>query len=156
MLLEIKKRCTSLEIDDNILSNLVQLGLDHHPKECGGFLMGCYSDDFRTLEIKTHIFPKVYFSTPISFDRSAKGVEKIFRQLYTEEGYYYIGEWHTHPNGSSQHSPLDLDSMIKIATSDSVRILNPILLILNMDKSGLRDFSCYLYDEKELIKYEQY
>ncbi len=68
--------------------------------------------------------------------------------------HYYIGEWHSHPNGSSMYSQTDLKAMIKIANCETVMIENPILLILSVTKNQLQDFSIYLYDNKELYLYE--
>ena len=69
--------------------------------------------------------------------------------------HYYVGEWHTHPNGSTKYSSTDLNAMIKIAKDDNVVIENPILLILSINKDKSYKFSFYLYASEKLIEYDK-
>lgn len=89
------------------------------------------------------------------FLRSTDGLEGVFQKLFEEKQQYYIGEWHTHPNGSSNYSTTDLDAMIENANCETVQIKNPVLLILSITKSAVRDFTFYYYDNEKLISYEQ-
>ena len=143
-----------LRIDDSLLKKLEQLGITSYPNECGGFLVGYYSDNNTTLQITDSILPKKQKGSSILFERSLDGVKDIFVKLFSSKKHFYIGEWHTHPNGSSLYSQTDLAAMIEIANCDTVNIENPILLILSIKKNQLNDFSIYLYDKKGLYKYE--
>ena len=58
-----------------------------------------------------------------------QGLENVWEQL-AKEGLQYVGEWHSHPNGSTQYSSTDLAAMIDI--EKEVAIENPLLLIVSV------------------------
>ncbi|MCO5259728.1 MAG: Mov34/MPN/PAD-1 family protein [Crocinitomicaceae bacterium] len=145
----------NLYIEEDLIEEIGAIALKHYPNEFGGFLVGKYSSDFKSVEITDVILPKKYKSTPTLFLRSTDGLEGVFQKLFEEKQQYYIGEWHTHPNGSSNYSTTDLDAMIENANCETVQIKNPVLLILSITKSAVRDFTFYYYDNEKLISYEQ-
>ena len=145
----------NLYIEEDLIEEIGAIALKHYPNEFGGFLVGKYSSDFKSVEITDVILPKKYKSTPTLFLRSTDGLEGVFQKLFEEKQEYYIGEWHTHPNGSSNYSTTDLDAMIENANCETVQIKNPVLLILNITKSEVSDSTFYYYDNEKLISYEQ-
>jgi integrative and conjugative element protein (TIGR02256 family) len=149
-----KHKHAKLIIQDSLLEKLGQLGMQSYPNECGGFLLGYYSKDFLTLHITDLLLPKKQKKSSYSFERSVDGLKIFFNKLLISKKYYYIGEWHTHPNGSSMFSQTDLKAMIEIVSCDTVNITNPILLILAIDYTKVKDFSIYIYDNKGLYRYE--
>ena len=154
-----KYKNVELIISEKLLANLEEYAVKYYPNEYGGFLIGNYSNDFKQVYIMDCILPKQYSGIPYLFERKIDGIEKIFEEIFHHKKQYYVGEWHTHPNGSSMYSQTDLDAMIQIANHDSVNIENPILLILSISKMSIKkqrihDISIYLYDNKGLYKYE--
>lgn len=150
-----KEKKVELIIEDKLLKDLSLIGFDKYPNEFGGFLVGYYSNNFKTLDITNFILPKKFKSFPYLFERSAEGVEENFRKLFNyDTKQYYIGEWHTHPNNSSLYSNTDLNAMIDNVNSQSIRISNPVLLIIGVNKEKIIDFTFYLYDNKTLLRYE--
>ncbi|KAA6330613.1 hypothetical protein EZS27_020696 [termite gut metagenome] len=143
-----------LIIEDNLLNNLLRKVIEHYPNEFGGFLIGYYSSDFKTLFVKDFLLPQKYQGLLSIFERSIDGIKNIFYQIFKIKGQYYIGEWHSHPNGGTMYSQTDLHAMIKIAEEETVRIKNPILLILSVNPNSKTTIAFYLYDNKKLIKYE--
>lgn len=90
-----------------------------------------------------------------SFERSTRGISQRLKDLYQiEPNQYYVGEWHTHPNGLTDYSSTDLRSMIDIAKCETVGIENPILLILSVGYSAMNSFKFYLYENEKLLAYE--
>lgn len=154
MILICKNKSLKLSIDDNLLNQLEELGLEHYPNEFGGFLLGKYSGDFRTLYITKLMLPKKYIGFPLFFERSIIGLKHKFHELFQREKIYYVGEWHTHPNGSSHYSQTDLKAMKEIAECKTVQINNPILLILSITKKGCNGATFYYYDNTNLFTYE--
>lgn len=141
-------------ISEALLEKLSKYGIEQFPNEFGGFLMGHYSSDFKTLTITDTILPKKYKGTPSLFERSIEGIRQSFEDFYKKEpSQYYIGEWHTHPNGSTLYSQTDMQAMINITACETVHITNPVLLILSVNKSGLNSFQFYLYDDKKLLPF---
>jgi proteasome lid subunit RPN8/RPN11 len=149
-----KYKNVGLNVSDKLIFDLEGLGIIHYPNEFGGFLFGNYSRDFWDLNVLAHIVPKTYINSPCLFERNIDNIKHLFKTMYEEYNYYYIGEWHTHPLSSSMYSQTDLSAMHNIANHPSVTIYNPVLLILDMNRLRMRDFSFYLYDNKRLHKYE--
>lgn len=152
----LKNRHNNLEIvlEESLLKEIETIAVQHYPNEFGGFLLGKYSGDFKSVVIESIILPYKYKSSPILFQRSIKDLEKLFIKEYQEKSRYYIGEWHSHPNGSTMYSDTDLNAMIETAESDEVQIKNPLLLIISISKKKMQNFTFYYYSEKKLFAYE--
>lgn len=143
-----------LVIDEILFDRIAKIGMSHYPIEFGGFLVGNYSEDFKTLFVKDHILPNKYDGHPTIFKRSTEGLKCTLEKLFDEKNQYYIGEWHTHPNGSTRFSQTDLSAMVNIANDKNVFIKNPILLILSVDSKALKAYSFYIYKENTLKSYD--
>lgn len=141
-------------IKKSLITKIGRIAVQHFPNEFGGFLIGRYSLDFKTVEIEDYILPIKYKGTPTTFQRSTDGIEDLFIKEYNTYNRYYIGEWHSHPNGSTIYSQTDLNAMIETVNCTTVSIKNPILLILNINNKNLNDFTFYCYSNKTLLKYE--
>ncbi|MGJ5641524.1 Mov34/MPN/PAD-1 family protein [Formosa sp. S-31] len=149
-----KQRKVELTIDNKLLEKISQIGIQHFPNEFGGFLIGKYSDDFNTLFITDFILPESYKGNRYNFERNSEGMNTFFSTLFKNKKEYYIGEWHTHPNGSTQFSNTDLSAMANIASSSCVNLKNPILLILSVSSDKLNQATFYIYDNRKLLPYE--
>ncbi len=145
----------NLIISEETLSKIAKKGKNFFPNEIGGFLIGYYSLDLKTLYITDFLLPKHYKNNSYLFERSVDGIISIFKKIFKKKKHYYIGEWHTHPNGSTMYSNTDLKAMIKIAKNDKVVIQNPILLILSINIDDSYEFSFYLYVNEKFIKYDK-
>ncbi len=150
-----KHKELELVIEDKLIKKMSSIAIGHYPNEYGGFLVGNYSSSRKSLTITDCILPTKYKSHQFIFERSTDGIEKRLNELFScENKQYYVGEWHTHPNGSTNYSSTDLNAMINIANNDSIRIKNPILLIISINKEKMSGFDFYLYDNKKLLRYE--
>ncbi len=152
----LKNRHNNLEIilEESLLKEIETIAVQHYPNEFGGFLLGKYSEDFKSVVIESIILPYKYKASPVLFQRSTKDLEKNFIKEYQENSRYYIGEWHSHPDGSTMYSGTDLNAMIETAESDEVQIKNPLLLIISISKKKMQNFTFYYYSEKKLFAYE--
>lgn len=144
----------NLVIEESLITKISQIGLEKYPYETGGFLVGYYSDDSMTLYITDCLIPNKQKSMSYLFERSIDGMKQVFKNLFERKQHFYVGEWHTHPNGSSMYSSTDLSAMIEIATCKTVNITNPVLLILSISDKHVNDFSFYIYNNKGLHRYE--
>lgn len=154
--MKLVKKYNNLEliINDELLIEIANIGIHHYPNEFGGFLIGKYSNDFKTLYIEDYILPKKYKGFPFIFERSIDGIIDIFKKLFNQKNQYYIGEWHTHPDGSTMYSQTDLNAMVQTVECETVQIKNPILLILSVSKQKLNKFTFYFFENNKLISYE--
>lgn len=144
----------NLIVEESIIAKISQIGIEKYPLETGGFLVGYYSNDSMTLHIKDLLLPSKQKGMAYLFERSIDGMKQVFKKLFEDQKYFYIGEWHTHTNGSSMYSSTDLNAMIEIANCETVSITNPILLILSIRDKQVNDFSFYIYNNKGLHRYE--
>lgn len=124
-----------LEIQEALLDELYQRGLSHYPKEYGGLLIGRYTDDRLTAVIEKTILPKRYKASRYYFERGSEGLKEELEALYQHEPkLFYIGEWHTHPDGPVDPSGRDKATMAQLVKDKNVFINNPILLIMAITK----------------------
>ena len=143
-----------LVVEDSLLESIYQSSCVRYPEEYGGFLIGKYSDDFKTLYIEQSITAEIFKSSRIEFTRESNYLKSELKKLFIDKGLYYIGEWHTHPDGEAWYSTTDLSAMISIAHEKDVKIDNPILLILSITSDSLRDFNFFVLNNNRLELYE--
>lgn len=154
MILKIDKIGLSLEVNDELLNRIAETGKSHYPNEFGGFLVGYYSDNDICLHITDTILPKNFKASRCSFERITEGIEKKLNKYYEEiPKKFYIGEWHTHPDGSPIPSSTDISAINTIINNQNACLINPILLIIGYSETQV-DFGFYVWLENKLYKYE--
>lgn len=149
-----KENGLELIIDEVLIKSLYESSLNHYPNEFGGLLTGNYSPDKKTVFINQSIQPIEYKSSRYSFNRGSRGLKSLLQKLFKmRTSQYYIGEWHSHPDGSATPSETDLRAFIQITSHNEVYIENPVLLILSVSKSSY-DYNFYLFLKNNFLKYE--
>jgi len=154
--LKLIKRYNNLEliIEEKLLNEIGDIGIKYFPNEFGGFLIGKYLNNYKSLYIENFILPFRYKQSPLYFERSINGIRDKFKKAFKDNKQYYIGEWHTHPNGPTMFSQTDLTAMIQIVKCKTVQIKNPILLILSVNDKKINNYTFYFYKNREMIAYE--
>ena len=137
-----------------LVEKMTRIAIHHYPNEYGGFLLGCYADDFTRLYIKDFLLVDKYTSSSVEFRRELNLKIHNFENIFQETGLYYIGEWHSHPNASAWYSLTDLQAMNDIVSCDTVQLYNPVLLILSISSNKLLDFNFFIFDQGRLVVYE--
>ncbi|MBK7872889.1 MAG: hypothetical protein IPJ74_20570 [Saprospiraceae bacterium] len=79
-----------LIIEDELLNQLGKLRTKYYPNEFGGFLIGNYSDDFKTVYITNYILPKNIKGFLFVFERYIDGLVDVFKNIFKEKKQYYI------------------------------------------------------------------
>jgi integrative and conjugative element protein (TIGR02256 family) len=104
------------------------------PLESGGVLLGWHEPEGRDLMVSTFVGPgpRASHKRTRFVPDSAWQDEQIAR-LYEEHGRVlgYIGDWHSHPGGTSTPSRRDERTARKIARRRAARCSNPLMLILS-------------------------
>ena len=113
-------------IDAQVLRQIEDQAVGGFPNEDGGMLIGRYSDDKKTVFVTRVIAPTEKLSTRTGFERKVDGMEGVWEEL-SKEGLRYVGEWHSHTNGTTQYSGTDFAAMKDI--EKEVTIENPLLII---------------------------
>jgi integrative and conjugative element protein (TIGR02256 family) len=103
-----------------------------YPKETGGVLMGYWSAQEVVITDIIGPGPKAFHGRN-SFNPDALWQEKEITSIYNDSGriHTYLGDWHTHPNGSRRLSIKDLGVMVRTATYKPARAAQPIMGILH-------------------------
>ena len=154
MIYLIKEIGLSLEIENELLNNLLEIGKKCYPKEFGGFLIGYYNEEMIHLHITDTILPKKYQSSKFSFERSTTGIENELIEYYeSEPRKIYVGEWHTHPDNKAIPSSRDISAINEIINNGDAKLPNPVLLIIGYSADSA-DFEFYVFYNKKLHKYE--
>lgn len=139
-------------MDAAVFQQLAIQAESEFPNENGGMLAGQYSDDRKTVYIKQLVTPAAKKTDCTSFVREATGMDDVWNVL-TKEGLQYVGEWHSHPNGSTQYSPTDYEAMAEI--EHEVKISNPLLLIVGVKRDGVFSETFYCYNNNQLLPFEK-
>ena len=135
---------------DALLEKMIRLGKMYFPKEFGGILTGIKSEEHLIiLDIEV---PVKFESNKNGFVRHPDFLNDYLQEIFVKSNNQieYLGEWHTHPNGSTQFSSQDLTSMKEIAENLDVNNVTPLLIILSINPST--DFQCYSFKSNQLIK----
>jgi len=116
------------------------------PKESGGALMGYRDvDDEDLIQVVAQIGPgpEAIHETH-RFEPDGKWQATQIASVYKESGRVitYLGDWHSHPRGSSTPSSLDRSTARDIARCDEARAPNPLILIV-FGKPEIWDVAAY-------------
>lgn len=149
--------CINPDIDfrvlfsEALLEKMILLGKSFYPKEFGGILTGIREKDFWVIvDIEV---PTKFESQKSGFIRHADFLNDYLQKIFVESNskIEYLGEWHTHPNGSTQFSLQDLSSMKEIANNPEIKNTTPLLIILGIGNDI--KYQCYSLKSNQLIKF---
>lgn len=146
----------TLTVESSVLETIEQYSRAHYPKEFGGILMGSYLNSYIDLVISDIIVPDKYKSSPTKFEPDHKELNIKAKEYFHhfDNKVIYVGDWHSHPNGSNHFSQPDFNSIRDVAKSKSVNIKNPILLIAAYSDDCF-DPGFYVYNKDKLFKFER-
>lgn len=154
MIYYIENKNISLRISQALLDEMQGIAIAAFPNETGGMLAGRISADKQEATIECLVMPTKTESTHISFLRETDGMQQTWDEL-AKQGCIYIGEWHSHPNGSTQYSHTDFMAMESIVNDNNVSLITPLLFILSVNNNGVSDTATYIYKRHSLIKFKE-
>jgi integrative and conjugative element protein (TIGR02256 family) len=98
--------------------------------ETGGILLGHYPG-LNTASITQIIGPPSDSkSGRYWFLRGVKGLSILLANAW-KKNEYYLGEWHYHPNGTTEPSQQDLTQMRKISKNSQYNCPEPVMIIIS-------------------------
>ncbi len=147
----------TLTIADELLHKMYLSVKVHYPNEFGGLLIGFYNDDNKNLVISDILLPNVFKSTPVFFERQTDDLQKNLQDFYNSTpAKFYVGEWHSHPNGGTMPSSRDIKAMIKIQNDTNISVEKPVLSILSYDnKTENYKIQFHLIINNKIYTYEK-
>jgi integrative and conjugative element protein (TIGR02256 family) len=130
MIFRSQKKSTQVVLPQSCLDQMLELMKSFDKVETGGIIIGKYTNNNTIAEI---IFicgpPPDSKHGRYSFERGIIGLKDMLASLWLD-GYFYLGEWHTHPKASPSPSGTDLVQMIGISKAARYNCQEPILIIL--------------------------
>lgn len=141
--------CANADFTVSLCSSSLQQVIDEciraGTNETGGILIGSYSEDSSTaIIVEATARPSDSLVGRTTFQRGVKGLKHLLDSRW-KTGTYYVGEWHFHPGGSPEPSSDDLVSMRNISTNINYQCLEPVMIILGGDPSGLFSLSATVF-----------
>lgn len=125
-----------MKLPDGELTRMLGLCKQAERKETGGILVGCYSENLDCAIVKTASkAPRDSQAGGNWFRRGVRGLQRWLNGLWKSKTYY-LGEWHFHPFAAPTPSGTDISEMGEVATTESYRCPEPVLLIVGGDPGG--------------------
>lgn len=142
-----KENNLHVSMPELVWNEMVQLCVSSYPDECGGILIGEYNKNLKQAKIKKIMASKNSTGGRMNFLREAKETNNFLKKLwhFALGTKYFVGEWHSHPNGTGSPSSLDDDSMYQVAKTEKCSCRRPVLIILNGGPKIWNADSCWLY-----------
>lgn len=142
-------------VDGRLLDDIRRKAVSCWPNEAGGLLVG-WIDDGKVAHVGKQLAPAKEVATRTSYFREVAGMDELWKELY-QQGLIYLGEWHSHPNGSAKYSAIDHDAIKRVFEDDGVVLSKPLMLIVGVDNGAYVRDAMYVYDgkNKEIIKMER-
>ncbi|MEQ8222993.1 MAG: Mov34/MPN/PAD-1 family protein [Candidatus Eremiobacterota bacterium] len=138
-------------ISYDCINSMLDIAKNYYPNEIGSQLIGLYSDDGFEAFI-TDITP-ITIDTKTSknsFFRGTKGLRNFFKKLNKSfnNQFYYIGEWHSHPNGLAEPSSIDDNSQFAIINDNNLCCPENILVIIGGKFTRNYKLGIFVYSKK--------
>lgn len=130
---------------------MTELAQTHYPKEVGTSLVGCYSDDgFEASVLDLAPLSSDSKGSRTSFYRGIAGLRKFFAKLCRSSAgrRHYVGEWHSHPNGTPIPSGTDNRNQLAIAKDSKTDCPECILIITGGTFSNFNELGVFVYSRK--------
>lgn len=125
-----KNRIYKINLKKEAYEQMLYYCNESNPYETGGILIGNYSLDQTTANIlQITPPPKNSKHSKCKFHRSSSGLKKILDATWNQ-GQYYLGEWHYHPNSLSFPSSTDKTQMMSFSQNKQLNCPEPILIII--------------------------
>jgi integrative and conjugative element protein (TIGR02256 family) len=150
-------RTFGLHIPEEKITLLLEKCRQSKPDETGGILIGFYTSAHDCAVVTTiSKAPPDSQSGRAYFVRGLRGLQRLVDSLWHRKHYYYLGEWHFHPNGPAIPSSIDSRQMKKIANAAGYQCPEPILVIIGGNPPEEWAVKAYVYPRgKNLIELTQ-
>jgi integrative and conjugative element protein (TIGR02256 family) len=127
-------RRAEVVLPEPVLEEMEREADRHAPDESGGVLLGYRDrDDPRLIQVVSQVGPGLdAVHEPYRFEPDAAWQDDRIAAAYAESGRVvtYLGDWHSHPQGSPSPSKLDRSTARRIARSRTARTRHPLIVIL--------------------------
>lgn len=150
-----RRRCRltrSIWLPRRLFEEMEREAVRHSPDETGGMLLGYVRSGGRQRDFviagSVPAGPKAEHK-PHRFVPDGDWQQAHLERAYHDSGRVisYLGDWHSHPGGGLQPSPIDRRTSARVAASDGARAPVPVCLILGL-RRGLFDARAYTFERR--------
>ena len=144
---------SSIHLSRNVLRKIEENITTHYPKEFGGVFIGFKEN--KNFIITNILIPDKYENGKTVFVRHPGSLNDRLKNIHklTNGKIGYLGEWHSHPDGPTSPSKVDLNAMKDIAKDKKITIDEPLLMIAQIGNVPFNK-ELYVFSNKKLKKYE--
>ena len=144
------KRYTVI-ISKPCILKMSEIAQEHYPNEVGSSLVGAYSHDgFQAYVLEVAPLSSDSKGTPTSFYRGTAGLRGFYKKL--RRGFfgrrYYVGEWHSHPDGTPFPSDTDNATQLNIAQDVNTACRECILVVIGGILSSFDQIGVFVYSRE--------
>ena len=119
--------------------------------EVGGIVIGLYNTTYNCALVKVVTnAPSDSLRGSTWFHRGIWGLQERLNRLWYGRQYFYLGEWHFHPNHSAHASSTDIEQMREIAISEQYNCPEPILLICGGNPNAYWELNAYVFPRNRM------
>jgi integrative and conjugative element protein (TIGR02256 family) len=140
-------------ISRRALSAIFEAAKGKAPLETGGMLLGYVSEDCLALMVTDTIGAgPAAIHKRHGFEPDAAWQQHRLSEVYHRSGRIttYLGDWHSHPEGSSVPSREDTRTARRIARHEGSRTTNPLTMIVGANSERKEMATCYRYQRRKL------
>lgn len=137
-----------LLIPNSMAQRLAKILISHGLTETGGMLMGEHvsSNEFRIVDFTSQNKRGTIFSFLRLPQLHVKSLARFFRRTGKNyQKFNYLGEWHSHPNFSTQPSAADLVAMRALVNDATTGAKFAVLMIVRLDNDKVLKVGTYLF-----------
>jgi integrative and conjugative element protein (TIGR02256 family) len=133
------------------LDEMLMEGQRKFPLETGGVLMGFVTAERTVVTSVVGPGPRAIHRRR-SFTPDTEWQQERVADLYERSGRrdMYLGDWHTHPGGSTRASFTDWLAAWTIARSRDARCPNPVIVVLALEADGNLSIGAYRWTRRAL------
>jgi integrative and conjugative element protein (TIGR02256 family) len=134
----LKHTAGDLLVTSGVLRDLYVFAWDSYPNETGGVLLGHAFPGSCETAVSQVIGPgprATHASTTFEPDHEWQA-EAVALRWYDDPTLEYLGDWHTHPGGTTNPSKLDKDALEVIASSADAQQAQPLMLIVALGSAA--------------------
>lgn len=144
---------TVIRVQREQLDQMLVEGRRTYPLETGGVLMGFVTANRAVVTSVVGPGPRAVHRRR-SFTPDAEWQQQRVAELYERAGRRdtYLGDWHTHPGGSTRASFTDWLAARTIARSRDARCPNPVMLILAFKAAGFLSAGAYRWHRGRMVR----
>lgn len=146
----------TLSVPQSLIEEIHNNTINAYPYEVGGYIAGGYSRDGRNIVITHNVISEDQYGAPTTYRTcDMNDVHAQLNDLFEKsKGVIdYIGEWHSHPNMTTEYSHTDFSSIQKQAHSKEINTNNPLLMIASIG-SGSFEICFRLFYENKLYEFK--